>query len=258
MLTRQRQRQIAERVSAQGSVGVQDLALHYNVSAETIRRDLAALEKVGLVERTHGGAVAANDHIERSLAARSTEFLEAKEQIALLAARYLPPPGGSLLIDAGSTTSVFTSHIPDSLLSGPEALTIFTNSAPIASALAAAGATDLHMVGGHIRGATGAAVGHHTEYRLSPLRVDVAVLGTNGVHRDRGFTTPDPAEAAAKAAMVRCARTAIMLADSSKFNRDYTVSFAALADVDVLVCNEAPTGELAQNLSSSNVEVDTP
>lgn len=258
MYSRQRQQLITQRVGAQGSVSVADLADRFDVSAETIRRDLAALEVAGQLERTHGGAVAPSGHAERSLATRTQEQRGAKTAIARLAGEYLPGPGGSILIDAGSTTAHLTSRMPPSTLTGRGALSIYTDSAPIAAELANVNATQLYLFGGLVRGITGALVGASTVDAISRLRVDVAFMGTNGIDAARGLTTPDPAEAAVKSAMITAARKVIVLADDSKYGLDHVVEFAPLDKIDTLISNSAPPSSLARALNTAHVEVVTP
>lgn len=258
MYSRQRQQLITQRVGAQGSVSVADLAERFDVSAETIRRDLAALEGSGQLERTHGGAVAPSGHAERSLAARTQEQRGAKTTIAKLAADHLPGPGGSVLIDAGSTTAHLAGRMPPSTLTGRGALSIYTDSAPIAAELANVNAAQLFLFGGMVRGITGALVGAATVEAIGKLRVDVAFMGTNGIDAARGLTTPDPAEAAVKSAMIAAARKVVVLADDSKFGHDHVVEFAPLGRIDTLISNSAPPPELAAALDTAHVEVVIP
>lgn len=255
MYSRQRQQLIAQRISTQGSVSVADLAEHFDVSPETVRRDLAALEAAGRLERTHGGAVAPSGHAERSLSARTQEHRSAKTAIARLAAEYLPSSGGSIIIDAGSTTAHLVGRMPASTLTGRGALSIYTDSAPIAAELASSNTAQLYLFGGMVRGITGALVGSSTVDAIRRTRVDVAFIGTNGISAERGLTTPDPAEAAVKSAMVASARKVVVLADESKFSVDHVVEFASLDSVDVLVGNSAPPSPLASALDTANVEV---
>ena len=258
MYSRQRQQLITERVDSHGSVNVADLAVHFDVSPETIRRDLAALEELGRLERTHGGAVAPSGNAERSLAARTLEHRSAKAAIARLAAEHLPQSGGSIIIDAGSTTAHLVGCMPVSTLTGQRALSIYTDSAPIAAELAGADASQLYLFGGMVRGITGALVGSSTVEAIRTLRVDVAFIGTNGISAERGLTTPDPAEAAVKSAMVASARKVVVLADDSKYAVDHVVEFASLGSVDVLIGNSAPRSALARALDAADVEVVLP
>ena len=93
---------------------------------------------------------------------------------------------------------------------------------------------------------------------LESIRVDVAFVGTNGLHPERGLTTQDPDEAAVKNAMCRAARRVVVLADSSKFGHEFLVSFAPLDGVDVLVTDAPPPGPLASALDTHGIEVVLP
>lgn len=252
----ERRRHITESLAASGRVTVAELAADLDVSAETIRRDLSALESEGLLERTHGGAVPAapGGRVERTLAARRSENVDAKSAIGRAALRLLPVAGGTVLLDAGSTTACLV----DAMSAGPAegyGLTLITNSVPLADAIHRAGRESLHQLGGNARGLTGACVGAHTLRALEAIRVDVALLGANGLDAERGLTTQDPEEAAVKSAMCRAARRVALLADSSKFDRDFLVSFADLDRIDVLVTDARPTGALAAALEARGIEV---
>lgn len=256
MYGRERRRLITETLAASGRVSVADLSTELDVSAETIRRDLSALESEGLLERTHGGAVPAipGGRTERTLAARRAENVDAKAAIGRAALRLLPSSGGTVLLDSGSTTASLVDAMCTGAAEG-HGLSLITNSVPLADTLHRAGHHPLHMLGGVARGLTGACVGAETLRALRAIRVDLAVIGANGLDAERGLTTQDPEEAAVKATMCRAARRVVLLADSSKFGRDYLVSFADLDMLDVLVTDARPTGALATALEDRGIEV---
>lgn len=251
----ERRRRITETLAASGRVTVAELATDLDVSAETIRRDLSVLESEGHLERTHGGAVSAapGGRVERTLAARRSENVEAKSAIGRAALRLLPSAGGTVLVDAGSTTEALASALP-----ADHGLTVITNAVPVADALHRAATDDLHVLGGAVRGLTGGCVGASVLRALEEIRVDVALVGTNGLHPDRGLTTQDPDEAAVKNAMCGAARQVAVLADSSKFGHEFLVSFAGLDQIDVLVTDSAPSGPLAAALDTHGIEVVLP
>ncbi|AVZ40762.1 MULTISPECIES: DeoR/GlpR family DNA-binding transcription regulator [unclassified Dietzia] len=255
----ERRRHIAEVLQASGRVTVADLASGLDVSPETIRRDLSLLETEGVLERTHGGAVPAvpGGRVEQTLAARRTENVTAKSAIARAALALLPAPGGSVLLDAGSTTACLAESLAEPLAEG-NGLSLITNSVPVADALHRSGATPLHLLGGSVRGLTGACVGATVLRALDAIRVDIAFLGTNGLTVDRGLTTQDPDEAAVKSAMCDAARRVAVLADSSKFGHEFLISFADLDRIDVLVTDSPPTGALAGALHDRGIEVVLP
>lgn len=248
----ERRRHIMECLTASGRVTVTALASDLDVSPETIRRDLSQLEADGRLERTHGGAVPTipGGRVERTLAARRAENVAAKTAIGRAALQLLPGSGGSALIDAGSTTAALAEALPEG-----HGVSLITNSVPIADALHRSGTRDLHVLGGTVRGMTGACVGAGVLGALDAIRVDIALLGANGVHAERGLTTQDPDEAAVKAAMCRSARRVAVLADSSKFGHEFLVAFAGLDRVDVLATDAPPTGPLATALADRGIEV---
>jgi DeoR family fructose operon transcriptional repressor len=113
----------------------------------------------------------------------------------------------------------------------------------------------LSLIGGRVRGLTAAAVGADTVRAIESLRPDVAYIGTNGVSASFGLSTPDPDEAAVKRAIVRSARRVVVVADADKFGAELLVGFASLRDIDVLVTDTAPDGDLAEALADAEVEV---
>lgn len=252
----ERRRHIAESLAATGRVTVAELSTQLDVSAETVRRDLSALESEGLLERTHGGAVPAvpGGRMERTLAARRAENVDAKSAIGRAALPLLPSAGGTVLLDAGSTAACLVEAMSGSPAEG-RGLTLITNSVPLADAIHRAGRETLHLLGGTARGLTGACVGSQTLRALEAIRVDVAFIGTNGLDAERGLTTQDTEEAAVKSAICRAARRVVLLADSSKFGRDFLVSFADLDRIDILVTDTRPTGALAAALDTRGIEV---
>ncbi|WP_139979720.1 DeoR/GlpR family DNA-binding transcription regulator [Nocardioides litoris] len=232
MYAEERQHAMAELVTQHGRVSVVALAETYGVTTETVRRDLSALERVGLVRRVHGGAVPAGalPAIEAALAERDQARPEEKSAIARAALDLLPPPGSTVLLDAGTTTARLAALLP-----ADHALTVYTHGVPIAARLAQLPQVELHLLPGRVRTTTQAAVGVDTVEALGRIRADVAFLGTNGVSAEHGFTTPDHDEAATKRALVRAARQVVVLADRSKVGTESTVRFARPADVDVLL-----------------------
>ena len=132
---------------------------------------------------------------------------------------------------------------------------LLTNSVPIAARVAGSQSFALHMLPGRVRPTTQAAVGDDLVAALSVLRADVAFMGTNGISMGHGFSTPDPAEAAAKRAMIASAHRVVVLADSSKFGVETTVRFAALDDVDVVITDSDAPEDDVKALRDAGVEV---
>ena len=116
----------------------------------------------------------------------------------------------------------------------------------------------VRILGGQVRGITQAAVGPEALAALAVTRVDVAVMGTNGLTVEHGLSTPDPDEAAVKRAMIRAAKHVVVLADATKVGQEHLVSFADLADIDLLVTDSSPPTSIAAHLATLGTEVITP
>ena len=252
MYPEERQQAIAATVMSQGRASVADLAQAYDVTTETVRRDLAVLDRAGLLRRVHGGAVPvrALHLVEPSVDERESTRAGHKHAIALAAAEFIPQSGATVLFDAGTTTARVAALLPPD-----RELLIVTNSVPIAARLASLTSVSLQLLGGQVRGLTQATVGERAVGMLESLRVDIAFIGTNGISVRHGLSTPDPGEAAVKRAMVACANFVVVVADSSKLGREEFVSFAPIDRVDVLVTDSEITPEDRAALTEHSVDV---
>jgi DeoR family fructose operon transcriptional repressor len=246
----QRQQRIVEQARLAGRVDVAALAAELTVTAETVRRDLTALERQGVLRRVHGGALPVERlGFEPGLAARDTVRGAEKERIAKAAVAELPVEG-SVLIDAGTTTARLTEVLPAN-----RELTVVTNALPIALTLSVRPGLTVLMVGGRVRGRTQAAVDDWALRALGDTYVDVAFVGTNGISVDRGLTTPDPAEAAVKRAMLAAARRVVVLADHTKVGATHLARFGGLTDMDMLITDSGLDADVAARLEAAGPRV---
>ncbi len=252
MYAEERQQAMAQLVTEHGRLSVAAIAEQFDVTTETVRRDLSVLERMGLLRRVHGGAVPASSLavIESGLGERDQANTAQKELVAKAALEQLPPPGGTVLLDAGSTTGRFASLLPRD-----HRLTVITHAVPIAARLAVHPQIELHLLPGRVRTTTQAAVGADTVTALHHLRVDVAFLGTNGITVEHGLSTPDHDEAAAKRAMVGAARRVVCLTDASKVGSEAAIRFAALEEVDVVVTDSGIDAESRKAFEAAGPEV---
>jgi DeoR family transcriptional regulator, fructose operon transcriptional repressor len=262
----ERQQLISGLVAELGRVSVTDLAERFNITTETVRRDLAALESAGNLRRVHGGAVP-SDRLstrEESVGERSVQRQDEKLRIAQAALAMIPENpengAGSVLLDAGSTTETLAGLLAQRGITqrggnGNGELVVITHALPIAARLSSSPGIALQILGGRVRGLTQAAVGQSTVDSASRLRPDIAFVGANGIHASFGFSTPDPEEAAVKAAFVTSARRVVVVADSSKLDAETLVQFAALKDVDTVITDREPSEELSAALAEAGVDV---
>jgi DeoR family fructose operon transcriptional repressor len=231
-------------------VSVTSLAGHFAVVGETIRRDLADLESRGLIRRVHGGAIPLERvTFEPPIEARHDLMRPEKERIARAALAELPGEGFAF-IEAGSTTSFLARVLPADC-----SLTIVTNAGYIASSLASHPNLTVLAVGGRVRPRSLACVDDWALETLSRLRVTVAFLGTNGLSVENGLTTPDPAEAAVKRAMLSIAQHTVLLADHSKIGAGCLLRYGELDQIDTLITDSGLPQSQERDLQDAGIRV---
>lgn len=248
----ERHEAIAALVRQRGRLSVTEVAASFGVTTETVRRDLAHLERAGLLRRVHGGAVptSALATIERGIAERSISNAEEKERIARAALDFIPSTGSTIVIDAGTTTGRFAAELPKD-----RRLVVVTNAVPIAAIASGNVGVRLHLLGGRVRTKTHAAVGECAVEQLRAITVDTAFMGANGLSAERGLSTPDPAEGAVKQAMVQCARQVVALVDSSKLGQEHFVRFAEPGQISVVITDEGIQPATRRGLEAADIEV---
>ncbi|MGW2161416.1 DeoR/GlpR family DNA-binding transcription regulator [Nonomuraea sp. NPDC001699] len=250
MYAEERQQEILRRAREAGRVDVVRLAEELEVTTETIRRDLTVLERAGVLRRVHGGAIPVERlGFEPGLAARDEVMTGEKERIAKAALAELPDDG-SVIIDAGTTTGRLVHVLPTD-----RELTVIVNSPPLATALVTRPNLTVIMLGGRVRGKTLATVDDLALQPLRHLHADVAFIATNGCSVEHGLTTPDPAEAAIKRAMIEASERSVLLADHTKFTGTYLAGFGTLAQIDVIITDTGIDLRLASRLAAAGPEV---
>ncbi|MDA8369439.1 MAG: DeoR/GlpR family DNA-binding transcription regulator [Nocardiopsaceae bacterium] len=250
MYAEERQQAVLQRARAEGRVDVAALAAEFDVTYETVRRDLTALERHGVLRRVHGGAIPVERlGFEPALTVRDSVMTVEKERIAKAALAELPEDG-AVLLDAGSTTGRLAEQLPTD-----RELTVVTNSLSIVSTLMPRSNINLLVLGGRLRPRTQATVDAWALRALEETYVDVAFMATNGVSVERGLTTSDMAEAMVKRAMVRAARRVVLLADHTKVGNDHFTRFADLDDLDCLITDTGLADGLADEIRALGTRV---
>ncbi|AOS64653.1 DeoR/GlpR family DNA-binding transcription regulator [Actinoalloteichus hymeniacidonis] len=246
----ERRQLLVQRARRDGRIDVMAASDELAVAPETIRRDLGALERQGLVRRVYGGAIPVERlDFEPGVPQRDATNAAEKERIARAAVDLLPPRG-TVLFDAGTTTARLAGLLPSEA-----ELTVVTNALPVANQLAPRSNCTLYMLGGRIRGTTLAAVESWALDVLAGLTIDVGFFGANGFSPQRGCTTPDAVEAAVKTAMIRACRKRVLLADHGKYGDDQFSRFAEIADIDVVVTDDGLDQAAVAALTEAGTEV---
>ncbi|MEV8566303.1 DeoR/GlpR family DNA-binding transcription regulator [Streptomyces sp. NPDC051322] len=257
LLAEQRRALIIDEVRRRGGVRVNELTRKLKVSDMTVRRDLDALARQGVIEKVHGGAVPvveASTH-EPGFEAKSGLELSAKEDIARAAAAMAVP--GSAIALSGGTTTFALAH---QLLDVPD-LTIVTNSVRVADVFHSAqqvlggtghrpGAATVVLTGG-VRTPSDSLVGPVADQAIRSLHFDVLFLGVHGISAEAGLSTPNLAEAETNRRFIQSARRVVVVADHTKWGTVGLSSFATLEDVDTFVTDAGLSAGAREEITES-------
>lgn len=249
-LQHDRQREIYLLALSSGSVEVADLARRFQVTTETIRRDLSELQSQGRLRRVHGGAVPVERASHEPLvSARDRQFAAEKLRIAQAAVAEVPD-GGTAIIDSGSTLHRLADVFPTD-----RGVHVITNSLHSGLTLARRGVEPLTVLGGGVTPNTFAMVDSYTVEMVRELQVDVLFISCDGLSFRRGLTTPYRNESMVKRAMIESARRVVALLDHSKLGNGQLFSYADFDEIDVLITDDGADDDAIESLRSHQIDV---
>ena len=220
-----RQREILELTETQGFVTIDQLSTLFQVSAQTVRRDIIALDQSGLLQRFHGGAgsMPANEALRLGHERKATIDIDEKRIIAERTAD-LVPDESALYIDVGTTMETAALALNER-----QGLTVFTNSLRVALQFDHE-RHDIHVLGGQLRGRDGSLTGETAALALSELSLDFALIGCSGIEAGRRVMDFDPGKVAIKKTAMRVAARSFLLATEAKFQLTARHEVARLED----------------------------
>ncbi|WP_456271148.1 DeoR/GlpR family DNA-binding transcription regulator [Bacillus sp. AK031] len=240
MLVAERHRKIVEVVNEKLSVRVTELSRLFNVTEETIRRDLEKLEKENLIRRSHGGAISIQDEqAETSYAEREITNAYKKNAIALEAVKLIKP-GDQIVLDASTTAWYMAKEMPDL------PLTVITNSIKVAVELSRKDQVKVVSTGGMLLPKSLSFVGPLAERSLNMYHVSKAFISCKGVHVDLGLSDSNEWQALLKRQMMGIADRTILMADSSKFGMRAFAQIAEITDISHVITDS----EIEETFSS--------
>ena len=251
MLAEERFSLILDLLARQRTATVQELCEALNASESTIRRDLNELDKQGKLNKVHGGATLPDSRFladEPTMEAKESQAVEQKRSIAQAAAELINADD-FVFIDAGSTTLELVRALAGDALKA----SYVTNGVAHARLLAQKGCR-VFLPGGLLRPQTEAIVGAPAVSSIQQYNFTKAFMGANGVALEAGFTTPDPEEAAVKAAAVHRARESWFLVDDAKFAKIYPAVITDLHGGAILT-NRCPNPKYKQQTFVKEAEV---
>lgn len=242
VIVEERRNKIAQMIVANGSIKVGEIAQMFEVSTETIRKDLIYLNKKGIVKKSHGGALSTYDFSERPLHHRETENLSVKNEIAVKALELIPKKA-VIYLDAGSTVLCLAK-----LLSLKSGYTIITGSLSAAGILANS-KNVLHISGGEVSGVTMAMFGYGATSFLSKIKVDISFLGTSGFQEHNGPASIDFQDAEVKRCMIANSKKVVVLADSGKSAITALVEYTSWKNVDYFISDSGLSADARQKIA---------
>lgn len=250
MLIDERRQHILSIVRQEGRVLVGEISDALAISRITIRKDLDHLESRGLVQRTHGGALAPHKGalLDPSLAEKQHQQFKEKQRIAE-AAITLVKEGQCVLLDSGTTTTAIALA-----LRRFSRVTVVTNAVNIAAALAD---TDFEVIltGGSLRRNSFSLVGPLAEDLLHEIHADLLFLGVDGFDAKIGLTTPNFLESRVNRAMIKAARKVVAVCDSTKFSRHSLAIIAPPSAVHMVITDSQLPKEDEEALRSAGIEI---
>lgn len=243
-----RRNNILEEVLKKGTVSVHDLAQKFNVSYETIRKDLTYLESQKLVIKEHGGATSIQNNVENPFNVRSKENIELKQKL-VKSAISLIPKGATVMLGTGSTVLELAK-----LLVMRDDLKIFTNSLPVATYLLSSN-NECYLLGGKLRPKSSSVYGGWTENLVKQIQVSICFLGSDGFYNFGGPTSPSYSDASIDSVILQQARKKYILADKTKFKRNSLYQITTWNNITGLVTNKDVNDDLLSEVKQQTVVI---
>jgi DeoR family glycerol-3-phosphate regulon repressor len=240
---------ILERVRRSGELSIDALADEFEVTPQTIRRLVNQLCEDGLLRRIHGGVKAIVPTQNLAYESRQVLNLEAKTVIARAVARFIPD-GASLFLGLGTTPECVAAA-----LAAHRDLRVFTNSLNVASVLARHPDVDITIAGGTLRRRDRDIIGSAAVAFFGRFKADYAIFGIGGLDEDGMLLDFEEGEVEARKAMVEGCRTAVLVADTSKFGRNATVRGGHLSDIDHFFTDGPVPQAFAATVAEAKVEL---
>ncbi|TDV24016.1 DeoR family transcriptional regulator [Paraburkholderia caballeronis] len=244
-----RQQELIEWVQREGFVTIDDLASHFDVTPQTVRRDVNQLADQGLLRRYHGGATLPTSSENVSYTARQRMFHEEKRRIATLVASYIPDQA-SLFINLGTTTEEVARA-----LGHHRGLRVITNNLNVANMMSGYPECEVLITGGIVRPWDKGIVGELAIDFIRQFKVDYAIIGTSAIEADGTLRDFDTREVRVAEAIIEHARLVYLVADHSKFGRPALVRQGHLNQIHALFTDKPLPAEMTETAAAANTQV---
>jgi len=244
-----RRAEIVALVQRQGFVTIEALAQEFEVTPQTIRRDINELAEEGILQRYHGGAALPSSVQNIAYSSRQVLHLEAKQRIARAVATQVPD-NASLIINIGTTNE----EIAKALMRH-RGLSVITNNLNVANLMAENEDFQVIVAGGIVRARDRGIVGEATIDSISQFRVDIAVIGISAIDPDGTLLDFDYREVRVAQTIIGHARQVYLAADASKFGRPAMARMGDMSQIDIFFTDQPPPPELLPVLESAGTRL---
>lgn len=245
-----RQSEILDRARRAGRVDVDGLAADFDVTPQTIRKDLNDLCERGMLQRVHGGAVLPSGIANYAYDARRQLAAEEKRRIGLRAASLIPD-NASIMLNIGTTTEQVARALRQH-----DGIMAITNNINVANILRAAPAVEVIIAGGQVRASDGGIVGEAAADFIRQFKVDYALIGASAIDPDGTIFDYDFREVRVAREIITHARQTILVADNMKFERSAPVRIAHMSQIDIFVTDKAPPEPVMEICREHGVRVE--
>ena len=253
MFAKERQDKIYEMILKNNAVTVSNLVETFAVSIETIRRDLLEMEKAGLLNRVHGGAVAKNEMKQFSdLPQRNLQHSPEKKELSLKACEFINE-GDIIAVDTGSTAIFFAEALKESFTK----LTVITHSLDVFNILNGQNGFEVILCGGHFIKEENSFYGPLVKNTLSNLHADKAFIFTTAVSLEHGVCDYRNEFYEVQKAMLNCSDNIFILADSSKFEKKALLKLCDMRNDYIYITDSALPRELKELYKENNIKIYT-
>lgn len=245
-----RQAEILGRARRIGRVEVEGLSALFDVTPQTIRKDLNELCERRLMQRIHGGAIYPSGASNYAYDSRRMLAAEEKRRIGIRAASLIPD-NSSIMLNIGTTTEQVAMA-----LRHRDGIMAITNNINVAHILREAASAEVVIAGGLVRKSDGGIVGEATVDFIKQFKVDHAVIGASAIDLDGTILDYDYREVRVAREIIQHARQSILVVDAMKFERNAPVRIAHLSDIDVLVTDRPPPDEILAICREADVRIE--
>ncbi|WP_282177795.1 DeoR/GlpR family transcriptional regulator [Vibrio nereis] len=246
-----RHQQIIELVKKQGYVSTEELVERFDVSPQTIRRDLNELADANQIRRYHGGATVPLSSENTAYSTRKSQNFTEKDLIAEELVKHIPN-GATLFIDIGTTPEA----VARALSEDHKQLRVVTNNLNVASILLPNPDISVILAGGEVRNRDGGIVGEATLDFVKQFRLDFGILGISGIDYDGSLLDFDYHEVRVKQAIIENSRSVFLAVDHSKFGRNAMVKLGNITQIHTLFTDQLPPAEIQDILKEHKIPVE--